>query len=253
MAKKSTLDRLEPAFDRFQEAHFWIHGLERYYHEAEAFRWHLNVFIKAIKEITPLVRKALQNEIGFKDWFEPFGERLSTDPLLCKLSDNRDYIVHHGMLALESSGSLGITEGRGIKLGLSFPINPNEDSDDAMKSFIRALAVNGDFLGFLAEDEDSLPCVERYWRLPSIDEDIVDVCARAWLTLGETMSAVAEWCGVERPQFNLQCRHSSQQLHFKIYNRKGLRAEVLDIRARPDFVMAEGAQDAAPLSIDDDD
>ncbi|MCJ2115171.1 hypothetical protein MKK65_00910 [Methylobacterium sp. J-001] len=252
MTKNSTLDRLEPAFDRFQEAHFWIHGLERYYHQAEPFRWHLNVFIKAIKEIVPLVRKALQNESGFKDWFEPFGEKLSADPLLRHLFKNRDYVVHHGMLALESSGSLGITEGRGIKLGLNFPVNPNEDSDDAMGAFIRALAVNGDFLGFLAEDEDSLPCVERYWRLPGIDEDVVDACARAWLILGETMAAVAEWCGIERPQFNLQCRHSSQQLHFKVYNRKSLRAKLLDLRAQPNFVMAADAHDAAPLSMEDE-
>lgn len=253
MTKNSTLNRLEPAFDRFQEAHFWIHGLEQYYHQAEPFRWHLNVFIKAIKEIAPLVRKALQNEDGFKEWFEPFGERLSTDPLLRKMYSNRDYIVHHGMLSLDSSGSLGITEGRGIKLGLRFPINPNEDSDDAMRAFIGALAVNGDFLGFLAEDEDSLPCVERYWRLPGIEEDVVDACARAWLTLGETMAAVAEWCGVDRPRFNLQCRHSSQQLHFKVYSRKFLRAELLSIRAQPNFVMAKDALDAAPLCVDDED
>ncbi|MGE8126583.1 hypothetical protein ACQKQD_06355 [Methylobacterium sp. NPDC080182] len=253
MAKKNLLDRLEPAFDRFQEAHFWIHGLERHYHQAEPFRWHLNVFIKAIKEIIPLIRKALQNETGFKDWFEPFGKKLSTDPLLRQLSSNRDYVVHHGMLALKSSGWLGITEGRGIKLGLSFPVNSNEDSDDAMRAFIGALAVNGDFLGFLAEDEDSLPCVERYWRLPGSDEDVVDVCARAWLILGETMAEVAEWCGVERPQFELQCRHSSQQLHFKIYNRKFLRARLLEMRAQPNFVMAEDAHDAAPLTIGDED
>ena len=62
--------RISPALDRFQEAHFWIHGMENAYHSAEIFRWHLNVFLKAIKEIPNLISMALQNDEGFNEWFK---------------------------------------------------------------------------------------------------------------------------------------------------------------------------------------
>ncbi len=44
------LDRIPASFDRFQEAHFWIHGLEQYYHLSSHFRWHLSAYLKALRE-----------------------------------------------------------------------------------------------------------------------------------------------------------------------------------------------------------
>ncbi|KQS79050.1 hypothetical protein ASG25_10720 [Rhizobium sp. Leaf384] len=244
------MSRLEPAIDRFQEAHFWIHSLEKYYHNAEAFRWHLNVFLKAIKEVMPIARHGLQQEQGFKEWFKTHESARSANKLLRKLAKSRDFIVHQGMLGMESYGSVGITEGRGIKLGFNVRIDPLEDSDFAMRNLIYGLAVHGDVFGFLAEDEDSMPCVERHWRLPGIEGDIVDACAKAWLQIGSILSELIEWCGLERPDFNLSCRHSSQNLHFKIYDRRQLRRMLHDFRAEPDFERAADSEDASDLSED---
>ncbi len=36
------------------------------------------------------------------------------------MAEQRDFIVHTGMLKLQSAGSIGITEGRGIKLGMGY-------------------------------------------------------------------------------------------------------------------------------------
>jgi hypothetical protein len=44
-----------------------------------------------------------------------------------------------------------------------------------------------DFLGVLVPDEDSMPCVRREWHLAEFDEELVDLCARAWLRIGETI------------------------------------------------------------------
>jgi len=153
--------RIGPALDRFQEAHFWIHMLEQYYHMADPFRWHLNVFLKAIKEVPQLIKMTLQNEEGFKAWYATHANNLASNPLLSMLAKQRDYIVHRGTLQLNSRGTLGITEGRGIKLGLAIPVHPFEDSDVAMERYLHVVKKNGDFFGFLAEDEDSLPCVQR--------------------------------------------------------------------------------------------
>jgi hypothetical protein len=99
-------DKISSALDRFQEAHFWIHKLEDHYHDADLFRWHLNVFLKAIKEVPQLVIMALQNERGFPAWFKAVRALLSEDPLMSELSLNRDFVVHRGMLKLGSCGSV---------------------------------------------------------------------------------------------------------------------------------------------------
>jgi hypothetical protein len=64
------LDKISSTHDRFQEAHFWIHMLERYYHSSDPFRWHLNSFLRAAKEVPQLLLMELQNEKGFKAWFK---------------------------------------------------------------------------------------------------------------------------------------------------------------------------------------
>ena len=60
------LHKIEASLDRFQEAHYWIHMLEEHYHQADPFRWYLNAFLKAIKEVPLLLASELQNEHGFK-------------------------------------------------------------------------------------------------------------------------------------------------------------------------------------------
>ena len=42
-------------------------------------------------------------------------------------------MVHRHILLPKSAGFVGVIEGRGIKLGFSFPIDPLEDSDHAME------------------------------------------------------------------------------------------------------------------------
>ena len=101
-------ERIESSLDRFQEAHFWIHALERYYHDAEPFRWHLNAFLRALKEVPQLITMELQNEAGFVAWFRDHRGKLASDPLLNILSKRRDFVVHRGMLLPDSRGTLGI-------------------------------------------------------------------------------------------------------------------------------------------------
>jgi hypothetical protein len=226
----SAYEKLAPALDRFHEAHFWIHMLEQYYHSADPFRWHLNAFLKSTKEVPQLIKMALQNEAGFKAWYADHAQRLQDDPLLELLSKHRDFVVHRGMLQLSSRGTLGITEGRGIKLGLSIPVHPLEDSDAAMERYLRVVAKNGDTFGFLAEDEDSLPCVQREWRLPQLESEIVEASAAAWLRLGNTISDVLRWLGADPPPLSLDCRHSSQQVQFKLFSRDKLRMRLAEIK-----------------------
>lgn len=223
-------EKIGTVLDRFQEAHFWIHMLEQHYHSADPFRWHLNVFIKAIKEVPQLIKMKLQNEKGFKAWYVPHRTRLVADPLLSVLLKRRDFIVHQGMLKLDSRGTIGITEGRGIKLGIGIAIGPLEDSDAAMDRYLHVVNKQGDFFEILKEDEDSMPCVHRQWRLPEFGDEIVNVCAAAWLRTGETIAEVLRWLGTEPLPLSLDCRHSGQRVQFKLYNRDKLKARLAELR-----------------------
>src|ERR1043166_4381867 len=187
------LDGVSPALDRLQEAHFWLHGMEAHYHHADPFRWYLNAFLRAIKEIPQLISMGLQNRIGFPAWFRPHRTALDTDPLIKQLASDRDFVVHRGMLKPKSSGFLGITEGRGLKLGMGTAIDPLTDSDDAMRKYLGVALAHQDFLGLLIDDEDSLPCVERKWGLEVFaDADLVDLCATAWLRTASVLTRVLE-------------------------------------------------------------
>ena len=208
-------DRLTSSLDRFQEAHFWIHMLEKHYHLANPFRWYLNVFLKALKEVPQLLKMELQNEGRFKVWFEAHQVQLEADPLIDYLSKERDVVVHRHMLLPKSGGVIGVTEGRGIKHGFSFPIDPLEDSDHAMECYLQFARKHGDVFDLLTPDEESLPCVQRKWKLESFDEELIELCATAWLRLGKTIAVVLGWLGEDVPPLSLDCRHGVQQVQFK--------------------------------------
>jgi hypothetical protein len=222
VSEEAIYEKIAASLDRFQEAHFWLHMVEQYYHAADPFRWHLNAFLRALKEVPQLLQMELQNEAGFKDWFSSQREALRADPLISVLSEHRDFVVHRGMLVLGSTATVGITEGRGIKLGVTFPVHALEDSDHGMRRYLAVSKECGDILGILIQDEDSLPCVQRQWRLPEFEDEIGEVCARAWLRLGETVAAVLSWLGAQPPPLSLDCRHATQEVQFKLYDRDEL-------------------------------
>lgn len=224
-------EQIGPALDRFQEAHYWIHMLERHYHDADQFRWYLNVYLKATKEVPSLISMSLQNTPGFASWYKPKRSALNKDPLLGVLSKRRDYVVHQGMLKLHSSGSVGISRGRGVKLGIGMPIDPLEDSDAAMDRYCYYVSQEGDFFQFLREDEDTLPCVHRTWKLPEFEEEVVELCARAWLRTGEAIAEVLRWLGATPAPLSLSCRHSADRVQVKLFNRDELRARVAELKA----------------------
>src|SRR6202522_1278877 len=132
-------DKLTSALDRFQEAHFRLHKMEKHYHSADQFRWHLNVFLKALKEVPDMISIALQNEKDFPAWFRTERKTLFDDPLMQALSKGRDQIVHREMLVPKSRADVGITELRGMKAGMTFPVHPLEDSDAGMERYLRSM------------------------------------------------------------------------------------------------------------------
>jgi hypothetical protein len=226
----SALDRIPASFDRFQEAHFWIHGMETYYHLSAHFRWHFSAFLKALKEIPQLLQMELQNEPGFIAWFRDRRDLRARDPLIAYLSKQRDIVVHRDMLVPNSRCSVGITELRSMKLGMGVSSNPLEDSEHAMHPFLYMVAERGDVFSILTPDEDSVPCVHRIWRLTGFDEEVIELCARGWLRTGETLAEVIRWLGAEPPPLSLDCRHGEQNVQFKLFDREKLNRQLPELK-----------------------
>lgn len=222
-------ERLDSAMDRLQEAHFLLHEMEEYYHFADPFRWHLNGYLRAIKEVPQLIQMGLQNEAGFLEWFRPARDELSGDELMRHLAKQRDFVVHRGMLVPGSSASLGIREGDRMKLWIGTKIDPLMDSDIAMERFVRSSREAGDLFGILnLHDEDTVPCIERSWALAEFPgENFLDVCARAWIRTAGLVRDSYHWCGVPLEPPALPCRHESTRVKVRIYPRERL--------ARDDF------------------
>lgn len=234
MKSCNPLEKIEPAFDRFMEAHFWIHQLEDTYHYADKFRWCLNAYLKSIKEIPLLLSVKLQNTPGFTTWYKPHREQLLGDKLLNFLSEKRDFVVHRGMFVPNSHGEIGITEGRNFKLGIKYEVSSLEDSDTAMSRFLNMVAVRPelDFMGILVPDDDSEPCIHRVWRLPEFKEDVLELTSQAWLRTGKTLNEVVHWLGGQPKKLALDCRRSAQKINFKLYNRNKLNEEIVVIRRK---------------------
>lgn len=210
-------DDVSSALDRLREAHYWLHQMERNYHFADQFRWSLNSFLKALKEVRPILDQELQHKEGFKSWKEPIYQTLRDNKLLVALQKNRDVVVHQRRLRLRSSGAIGLYQG-GLRFGVGLPIDPDHDSDTAILAAVAA----GDPFGLMTPDEDTIPCVRRFWRLPEYEEEIVQLCSMAWLAIGGLMSEVVKWLSGEIIEFNLTCRLSDDEMMFRLYNRDAL-------------------------------
>lgn len=229
---ETILAKLEAAGDRVQEAHFFLHGMERAYHFAEPFRWNLNAFLRPLKEVPQLVSVAVQNDPAIVAWHKERRWELRRDPLVHYLAEQRDFVAHQGTLIPGSSAVIGITEGRAMKMGLGHPVDPRLDSDRAMERFAQITLAQGDFLQILTlDDEDSLPAIERKWILdPFPDTELVDLCAEAWLKVAAYISDVLK--RIEQPIAppDLSCRHGFGGFRIRAYSRVGLRRkEILPI------------------------
>lgn len=199
-------NKLMAALDRQHEAHWQLHQLNVHYHQADAFRYSLNSFLRVIKEIPAIVQMQLQGEQGFKPWFKTQRDALLSDPLFSAFSKHRDFIVHQGMLKPFSYARVGTTrDGRSLKIGIPFPTDVFEDSDEIIAHFVK-ICESDDFLLGLAsgyDDDSQFPCVQRAWYLsPFPSEEVRTVAIRAWKLTGGLLSETLTWLGHEPTSYD---------------------------------------------------
>ena len=213
--------KLASTFDRLEESAWFIQLMQDNYHSSNKFRWSLSAFLKSLKEVTQLLIMETQTEKQISGEITAKRKDLFNDPIIEYLNKQRDITVHKSMLMPNSSGSIGFTRGRGMKLGIGFPIDPLQDSVEAVKRYIAIVAKEEDFLGILYTEEDGsgeYTCVERHWYLSEFpDTEITALSITAWYKVAQVVVEVGNLLGAELVIPSLELKDPNK-LNFEIYN-----------------------------------
>jgi hypothetical protein len=213
--------QIDASLDRWTEAHWHIHKMEENFHSPDPFRYSANAFIRSLKEIPQILKMDLQNHTLYHSRIRAIIDQIYADPLFTLFSRKRDFIVHHGVLQLHSSGFAGTTEGRGFKIGAPFPVRPDESSDEAYFRFRELCRKNRDIRALLGPDCDSRPCIQRTWRIPELpNNDLLGICVDAWRVAGKTLSQLVELFGAEALDLTMSCRHDPSKVKMKVYSQR---------------------------------
>lgn len=225
--------RLFSTLDRLAETEWHANQLVAYYHEANQFRWALNGFLRSAKEITQILQMECQSIDGFVKWYRTPRDAVRSDPVIALLGKRRDIVVHQKSLLPNSEAFIGISEGRGVlKLGLGVPANPLADSDDEMIRYCRFSAAKGDLLQVFSDDEESLPAVQRTWRIDELpDEDIVALAFSSLEKLAGLVSDTDEWLTGSECKIEIE-RFEPRDVPVRMYSRERLREIVEELQSR---------------------
>ena len=66
--KPETLKKIDKAYDKFYELHYWLHEIENNYHNADQFRWFHNVFISTYQIIFNQLHHSFKNTSYIKNY-----------------------------------------------------------------------------------------------------------------------------------------------------------------------------------------
>ena len=204
---------IEAALDRWSECHWHIHQMENNYHVPDLFRYSLNSFIRAVKEIPQILKMELQNHPEYKNQFKSLINSLKSNELMSKLHKKRDFIVHQGQLEIESTGSVGTTEGRGIKISIPIRVEPYETTQEAYDRFKILCKENKVLRSLAGPDCDSRPMIRREWKIPDFPGvELLELSVNAWKVVGEVISQLVEILGGEKLDLSFSCRHETEKV-----------------------------------------
>jgi hypothetical protein len=202
---------IEAALDRWSECHWHIHQMEANYHTPDLFRYSLNSFLRAVKEIPQILKMELQNHPEYKSQFKVLIDSLRSNELLSLLHKKRDFIVHQGMLEILSKGSAGTTEGRGIKVLIGFNVAPHETTQEAYERFKALCKANKFIRGIAGPDCDSWPIIRREWKVPEFaDRELLELSIDAWALIGQVVSEIVVILGGGKLDLSFSCKHEPE-------------------------------------------
>jgi hypothetical protein len=210
---------IEASLDRWRECHWHLHQMELQYHEPDLFRYSLNSFIRAAKEVPAILVADLQQHPIVRTQVDAQLQKLHQNALFAILKKRRDFLVHRGTLDLNSKGNVGTTEGRQVKFTFPFPVAPHESSDEAYARYKEACRRDKFWRNLTGPDCDSAPAIWRTWIIPDFpDRDLLEVAFEAWLLTGQVLSATVVAFGGPALDLAMSCRHEPQDVRIKRFS-----------------------------------
>lgn len=187
--------------------------MEANYHTPDLFRYSLNSFVRAVEEIPQILKMELQNHSQYMKDFKPIIDSLKSNELMSLLHKKRDFIVHQGMMDILSKGSVGTTEGRGIKISIGFQVAPYETTAEAYERFKELCKKEQTIRGLAGPDCDSWPMVRREWKIQEFpDAELLELSINAWRLIGNVISQIVVLLGGEALDLSMPCRHDPEKV-----------------------------------------
>jgi hypothetical protein len=221
--KPETLKKINKAYDKFYELHYWLHEIENNYHNADQFRWLHNVFINTFQIMINQVRHALQDTF-YKEKYAKIEEKhRSKENLFKRTNTQRNAIVHEEDLELNSSAFLCLISNKKGCDKLSLLIS-NSNSKDSDLLIIQTLKKDCPFYETFMNDEDYYLAVYREWKI-NPNNCILKENRDRLLIMSNFIHDVfilTGHCSNKENPFRLDCCHPINNIRYKIYDRNEL-------------------------------
>ena len=148
------------------------------YHDPHAFRYNLNAFIQALRNVTFILQAEKEKPDGFAKWYENARDRLKADDRLKRFVNARNLIVKRQMLESSSELKVGIFRGRRYKLGVGGDVIHYRSSHEILKT------AQAFFVGNMIDEGHSALWeqlgVFREWRVQELGQgEVVSTCCEA--------------------------------------------------------------------------
>jgi hypothetical protein len=184
--------------DKLEEAHYFLHGILFTIHHPDEFRWNLNAFLQACRSVLYLAKSDLRGRPKFTDWWTSANAKLDQSPVVKRVVESRNFVVHERMLNQSSRVHTGIF--RGSKIKLAFTGEPSNDWYSEALLRYETFVWTGVYLEPEHSEYDMQFGVKREWRVAELgDGDVVVKCHEAFEALRGFVTGAHEFAGVVMP------------------------------------------------------
>lgn len=179
--------------DKFWESWYFLLGMCDNYHDPYAFRYELNAFIQALRNITFMLQSEKSRPSSFDDWYATQQEMMRSDEHLRRFVGARNLIVKQSMLATASKAHVGLFRGRRFKLGMGMELDPFLDSRDLLDKTRKFM------IGFMLDEAHSAigeqVGIRRTWIVEDIGpNEVIGHCIDALSKMGKLLEEThAHW------------------------------------------------------------
>ena len=192
--------------DKFNEAWYFLCSMAECYHDAKRFRWYLNAFIQALRNVTFMLQSEKSKIENFESWYPSKQNEMKNNKLLLNFREGRNIIVKQRMLKTRSTACVGVFRGYQLKIGIDrLNLSPFADSTQLLE-----LAKSRLIPHMLDKKHSAIGeqiGIKRTWIVEEIgDEEILGLCYNAWREIGKFVSEAHKILQYEFkcPDFNIE-------------------------------------------------